>query len=285
MKNAKNKEGQGNLSVRMRICLFLLAFLILAFIPPGRGLYPAPMTPESGSIKVTILYDNYSALEGTKTDWGFSCLVEGADKTILFDTGTQGDILWHNIKALNVDIDKVDLIVISHLHGDHTGGLASVLEKNPRVTVYLPASAPEAFVQSIQKAGASVERAKDPQEISKNVYLTGEMRDRANEQSLFLETGQGVVIMTGCAHPGIVSIIKKAMEIIPKKPYAVFGGFHLGDRSNEEILAIIQEFRKSGVSKCGPTHCSGDQAIKLFKQEYGPDFLTLGTGRILEFPW
>lgn len=269
----------------MKTSVFLLVLLILAFIPLSSGLRVAAATPESGSIKITILYDNYCALEGTKTDWGFSCLVEGADKTILFDTGTQGDILWHNIKALKVDIDKVDLIVISHMHGDHTGGLNSVLEKNPRVTVYLPASAPEAFVQGVQKAGASVERAKDPQEISRNVYLTGEMRGPANEQSLFLETSQGLVIVTGCAHPGIVSIIKKAMEIIPKKPYAVLGGFHLGGKSKEEILAIIQEFRKAGVSKCGPTHCTGDQAIGLFKEEYGQDFLAMGTGRVLEFPW
>ncbi len=269
----------------MRTLISVMTFLILAFFLLSSGFNSAEMTAESGSIKITILYDNYSAMEGTKTDWGFSCLIEGADKTILFDTGTQGDILWHNIDAMKVDVDKVDLIVISHLHGDHTGGLASVLKKNPRVTVYLPASAPESFVQSIQQTGASVERAKEPEEIAKNVHLTGEMRGPANEQSLFLETSRGLVIVTGCAHPGIVSIINKAIEIVPKKPYAVFGGFHLVDKSNEEIQAIIRDFRKAGVLKCGPTHCTGDKAIGLFKQEYGQDFLAMGTGRILEFSW
>ena len=269
----------------MRNITFVLTFLILASFPLDSGANPAAVIPESGRIKITILYDNYLAKEGTKTDWGFGCLIEGTDKTILFDTGTQADILWHNIEALNANIDEVDLIVISHMHGDHTGGLASVLQKNPRVTVYLSASAPESFVQRIQESGASVEKAEEPQEIAKNVYLTGEMKGRANEQSLFLDTSQGLVIMTGCAHPGIVSIIKKAIEIVPKKPYAVFGGFHLGDKSDEEILAIIQEFRTAGVKKCGATHCTGDKAIELFKQEFGPDFLAMGTGRILEFSW
>lgn len=269
----------------MRNLTSVLIFLILAFFLLSSGFNSAAITPKSGSIKITILYDNYSAMEGTKTDWGFGCLIEGTDKTILFDTGTKGNILWHNIGALKVDIDKLDLIVISHMHGDHMGGLASVLEKNPRVTVYLPSSSPESSIQSIEQAGASVERVKEPKEIAKNVYLTGEMRGPANEQSLFLDTSQGLVIVTGCAHPGIVSIIKKAVEIVPKKPYAVIGGFHLLDKSNEEIQAIIRDFRKAEVSKCGPTHCTGDKAIEFFRQEYGQDFLAMGTGRILEFSW
>lgn len=269
----------------MRTLISVKILLLSAFFLPRSGFNSAAMVPESGGIKITVLYDNYSAMEGTKTDWGFGCLIEGADKTILFDTGTQGDILWHNIDALKVDIDKVDLIIISHMHGDHTGGLASVLKKNPRVTVYLPASSPETFVRSIQQAGASVERAKEPKEIAKNVHLTGEMKGPANEQSLLLKTSRGLVIVTGCAHPGIVSIIKKAIEIVPNKPYAVLGGFHLVDKSDEEIQAIVREFRTSGVSKCGSTHCTGDKAIGLFKQEYGQDFLAMGTGRILEFSW
>ena len=75
------------------------------------------------AFKVTILYDNYVYTESTKADLGFACLIEGAEKTILLDTGTKPDILWYNIKTLDVDVSELDQIVLSHIHGDHTGGL------------------------------------------------------------------------------------------------------------------------------------------------------------------
>jgi len=238
-----------------------------------------------GSVRVTILYDNYQGAPGTEADWGFSCLVEGLEKTILFDTGARGDILLHNMKVLEVDINEIDQIVISHLHGDHTGGLASVLERNSKVVVYVPYSAPDSFVRRIQSAGARTVRVEGPEQIDSNVHLTGEMSGPGNEQSLIIDTSRGLVVITGCSHPGIVAIIKRAMEIIPKVPYAVFGGFHLGGDPESVINSIIRDFRNSGVVKCGACHCTGDRAINMFKKEYGQDFLPMGTGKVLEFPW
>lgn len=101
-------------------------------------------------LKFTILYDNYLHKEGTKPDWGFSCLIEGAEKTILFDTGTNPEILMHNVEQLEVDLEKVEQIVISHVHYDHTGGLNAVLEKNHEVSVYLPVSFPYEFVRNVE---------------------------------------------------------------------------------------------------------------------------------------
>lgn len=235
-------------------------------------------------VKFTILYDNYLYKEGTKTDWGFSCLIEGTEKTILFDTGTQPDILMHNVQQLNVDLNQIELIVISHIHHDHTGGLSTVLDKNHDVTVYLPISFPSEFVQNVEKSKAKVVSVDNPVEICQDVYLTGEMGEQIKEQSLIINTKKGLVIVTGCSHQGIVNILKRAKEMLDKPIYLVFGGFHLGAKQDSELQEILQSFKELGVLNCGATHCTGEKAIALFKKAYGDNYLSMGTGRILIIP-
>ncbi|MBN1271211.1 MAG: ankyrin repeat domain-containing protein [Candidatus Aminicenantes bacterium] len=233
-------------------------------------------------LKFTILYDNYVSREGTKSDWGFSCLIEGAEKTILFDTGTRSDILWHNIKEVDVDASRVDQIVISHIHLDHTGGLFSVLEKHHDVEVYLPHTFPYDFFRRVDKSGARSQPVNQPVQICENVYSTGEMGDRIKEQSLIINTQKGLIIVTGCSHQGIVNILDRAREMFDSPIYLVFGGFHLGGTPRAELEKIVQSFKDKGVVKCGATHCTGDEAIGMFKEAYGENYVSLGTGRVLE---
>jgi len=239
---------------------------------------------EESSMQMTILYDNYAKVTGTKSDWGFSCLIEGAEKTILFDTGTKPEILMQNIEALNVDPNSIDLIVISHNHGDHTGGLRTILEKNSKVKVYLPFSTPASFIESIQSTGATVFTEKDPKQILDGVYLTGEMGTDILEQSLILDTPKGLVVVTGCSHQGIVNILERTKEIVNKNIYLVFGGFHLLRHSEEMVKDIISKFKSNGVQKCGCTHCTGDEAIQLFKDAFGDNFVQMGTGKVISVP-
>jgi len=233
-------------------------------------------------IKMTILYDNYIFTGDTKSDWGFACLIEGIERTILFDTGTKSDILWYNVEKLNVDLNKVEQIVISHNHGDHTGGLLSVLEKNSDVSVFLPVSFADEYVSSVEGAGSKVIAVDQPQEICKDVYLTGEMGQEIKEQSLILDTTKGLVIVTGCSHQGIVNILKKAKEILDKDIYLVFGGFHLMRHSDEQVKEIIQEFKNLDVKLCGATHCTGDKAIAMFKEAFGENYVQMGVGKVIE---
>ena len=235
-------------------------------------------------VKFTILYDNYLYKEGTKSDWGFSCLIEGTEKTILFDTGTQPNILMHNVEQMNVDLKKVEQIVISHDHGDHTGGLTDVLKINPNVSVYLPVSFPYEFVRKVEKFNAHVENVVEPVEICDNVFLTGEMGVRIKEQSLIINTQKGLVIVTGCSHQGIVNILKRAKEIMDKPIYLVFGGFHLGGTPDKTVQKIILSFKEMGVVKCGATHCTGDNAIGMFKEAFGENYIPMGTGKVFEIP-
>jgi 7,8-dihydropterin-6-yl-methyl-4-(beta-D-ribofuranosyl)aminobenzene 5'-phosphate synthase len=169
-------------------------------------------------------------------------------------------------------------VVISHNHGDHTGGLLAFLGKNSNVSVYLPPSCSEVFVQKVEKTGARIITTKAPVEICKGVYLTGPMGTQIIEQSMIVDTAEGTVVITGCAHPGIVEIVQKSKAILPKDIHLVFGGFHLPRKSDVELKLIISEFRKLGVKKAGPTHCTGDRAIQIFKQAYGPDFVRMGVG-------
>ena len=238
---------------------------------------------EKNPIKMTVLYDNYVFTEGTKNAWGFSCFIEGTEKNILFDTGGEDEILMFNIDKLNINTESVEMIVISHNHWDHTGGLFTFFEKKSGIPVYLPHSFPEEFIDNVKDAGASVILINEPAKICNGVYSTGEMEGRVNEQSLIVKTNKGIVVVTGCSHPGIVNIIKKAQEIMGEEIYLVFGGFHLKDHSIKATKEIISQFRELGVKKCGATHCTGDKQINLFKEAYGNDYIEMGTGRVLEF--
>lgn len=240
-------------------------------------------TIEKKTVKMTVLYDNYVFTEGTKTAWGFSCFIEGTEKIILFDTGGEGEVLMFNIDKLNINPESVEMIVISHNHWDHTGGLFAFLEKKSGIPVYLPHSFPGEFVDKVKDAGASVILINEPAEICKDVFSTGEIEGPVNEQSLIVNTNKGIVVVTGCSHPGIVNIVKKAQEIMGEEVYLVFGGFHLMRHSEKDVKEIISQFRELGVKKCGATHCTGDKQIDLFKEAYGNDYIEMGTGRVLEF--
>ena len=230
---------------------------------------------------LTILYDNYIFDKDLKSDWGFSCFIKGTEKTILFDTGTKGELLLDNITKLKIDPKDAELIVLSHIHNDHTGGLLSFLEKNDNVSVYIPESFPANFVKSIKQMKAQVIPVDKPVEICKNVFLTGEMGSRVIEQSLVVNTDRGMIVITGCAHPGIVEILKKAKEIIDNDIYLVLGGFHLLEKSEKEIQEIIKKFKKLGVQRVGATHCTGDKAISLFKRAFGDNYVQMGVGKVV----
>ena len=238
--------------------------------------------PSSRTLRFTILYDNYLHHDGTKPDWGFSCLIEGTEKTILFDTGTQPQILLHNIQALNVDLNKVEQVVISHNHGDHTGGLPAVLGRNPNVTVYFPISFPEEFSRRVVSLNGKAQAVDRSVEICRHVYLTGEMGDEIKEQSLVIDAPRGLIIVTGCSHQGILNILKRAKEILDKPIDLVFGGFHLGGKSDAEMRKIIAGFKEFDVRRCGATHCTGDAQIAMFKNAFGENYVPMGTGRVIE---
>lgn len=251
-------------------------------------------TKAAEGLTITVLYDNNEHDERAdkrhplETAWGFSCLVEGLEETILFDTGGDGAMLLRNMRTLGIDPRDVDVVVISHVHGDHVGGLSGFLEENAdrrhpgAITVYLPHSFPESIKDATRETGAELVEVHKPVEICERVFSTGELGDWIKEQSLVIETSRGLVVITGCAHPGVVNIVRRAKELVGEEVHLVLGGFHLGGASETEIAGIVEEFQRLGVQKVAPCHCSGDVARELFREAYGEDFIPAGVGSQLE---
>ncbi|GAG60652.1 unnamed protein product [marine sediment metagenome] len=238
-------------------------------------------TAAAKDLSITVSYDNNPYKERLKTAWGFSCVIRGTEKTILFDTGGDGSILLTNMEELGINPKEVDLVVLSHIHGDHVGGLSSFLRKNPEVVVYLPKSFPKGFKDEVKGYGAKIVEVQEPLKICEGVYSTGELGTWIKEQSLIIHTEKGLIVITGCAHPGIVKIVDKAIDLVKDDVLLVMGGFHLGGESRGEIENIVSSIRKLGVSYVGPCHCSGDTARQLFKEEYGENFINVGVGRVI----
>jgi 7,8-dihydropterin-6-yl-methyl-4-(beta-D-ribofuranosyl)aminobenzene 5'-phosphate synthase len=235
-------------------------------------------------VKLTVLYNNIPFNRSLKTDWGFSCLVQGMEKTILFDTGSDGDILLSNMKTLGLDPGLVDLVVISHTHSDHTWGLWELLSENANVTFYVPGSFPSSFQEKITQAGAGVISVSAPTEIIKGVYTTGEMGETIVEQSLVVESEQGLILITGCAHPGIVEIAGKAKEIGNQRILLAMGGFHLMGYGTHQLRTIAAELAEIGIKKIAPSHCTGADAIRIFRELWKDDFVDGGCGATVVIP-
>ena len=232
-------------------------------------------------LTITVVHDNYPCVDSLRTAWGFSALVTGAAKTILFDTGCDGTLLLENMTRLQIDPGRIEVVVLSHVHKDHTGGLTGLLQANPRVQVYLPAAFPARFKDAVRGYGATVVEIGGPQEICKDVYTMGVLGRRVKEQALAIRTQRGLVVLTGCAHPGIVPILKRVRRLHEEDILLVMGGFHLEWVTKWKVEAIIAAFRGQGVRYVAPTHCSSDKARQLFQQSYGPSCLDMGVGRTI----
>jgi 7,8-dihydropterin-6-yl-methyl-4-(beta-D-ribofuranosyl)aminobenzene 5'-phosphate synthase len=235
-------------------------------------------TPIS-DLTITIIYDNNHFKEGLETAWGFSCILNKTEKTILFDTGGDGSLLMRNMKKLKVDPKTIDSIVLSHIHGDHTGGLKTFLAESHKVIVYVLKSFPANFKKDVEKYGAEMIEVHEPLKICENVYSTGELGMGIKEQSLIIHTNKGLIVITGCAHPGILKIVNEAKNLINDDVLFVMGGFHLGSKSKSQIEEIIASFKNLGVQYVGPCHCSGDPARILFENEYEKHFIKIGVGK------
>jgi len=250
-------------------------------------------TPGLKNLTITVTYDNNPCEQRLETEWGFAAFitrtdsqprfaagVAGAWKNILFDTGG-GRLLLENMEKLAIEPNSVDVVVLSHIHPDHTGGLAGFLEKNLNVTVYLPKSFPKKFKDNVRDHGAGIIEVEESMQICENVYSTGLLGRLIQEQSLIIRTDKGLVVIIGCAHPGIVNIINTVKDLMEDDIFLVMGGFHLEWASKGRIEKIISIFKQLGVFHVGPCHCSGHKARSLFEKHFGSNYINIGAGKVI----
>jgi 7,8-dihydropterin-6-yl-methyl-4-(beta-D-ribofuranosyl)aminobenzene 5'-phosphate synthase len=288
--------------------LWILAFA-LVFVAP---------VPCRAQDRVTILYDAFGESKELTKDWGFSALVEHNGKRILFDTGNDAGNFEHNVKALGIDLTKLDFVVISHRHADHTTGLRYVLSVNPKVTVYVPADGANGFGGSpIPKTFLRADDSLPPNmryfggaepdhfasgklydagnfvlvnqltEVSPGIFLVRTVSQKQGtlelpELTLAIKRPNGLLLVDGCSHAGIEAILQAASTVDPRTEI-VFGGLHLVTTPVEEIEALVENLKtKWKVERIAPGHCTGEPAFARLRKAYGDDYLYAGLGTKLE---
>jgi len=286
----------------LRIIAILLVLLCLAAVPCR------------AQDKVTILYDAFGESKQLTRDWGFSALVEHHGKRILFDTGNDAAIFEHNVQALGVDLTKLDFVVISHRHADHTTGLRYVLQVNPGVTVYVPADGgngfggadfPKAFLKDDDSLPANMKYfggttpehfawgklydtgnfvlVSQTMEVSPGISLVRTVSQKKGtlelpELTLAIKRPNGLLLVDGCSHAGLEAILEAASAVDPRTEI-VFGGLHLVTAPVEEIDVLAENLKtRWKVRKIAPGHCTGEPAFARLKKAYGENYLYAGLG-------
>jgi len=227
---------------------------------------PSPPCPAMvEDVVLTVVYDNNPGEPELASEWGFACLVEGPERPVLFDTGGSGTTLLGNLARLGVDVGGLGAVLLSHAHLDHTGGLQALLEVRPDLPVFAtPSVAAELTVKPDDLVVVS-----GPLSIARGVCSTGEIAGEMPEQALVVSTPRGLVVMTGCAHPGIVEVVRRVKEAFGAEVLLVAGGFHLRRADEATVDATVTALHDLGVRHVAPCHCTGDAARAVFARVFG----------------
>jgi 7,8-dihydropterin-6-yl-methyl-4-(beta-D-ribofuranosyl)aminobenzene 5'-phosphate synthase len=269
--------------------------------------------------RVTILYDAFGDAPAMTRDWGFAALIEYGGKRILFDSGNDSKVFAHNVQAVGVDLTRLDFVLISHRHLDHTAGLSYLLSVNPGVRIYAPkenfgmfgSSLPSTFYRKDESlpqsmryyeggppetmtfgtawVGARFEPVDRTIEVTPGFHILSLVSDKPGtkelrELSLLIRTPQGAVVVAGCSHPGIDKIVEAATAIDPRV-HLVMGGFHLPAAPDDEIARISTTLHDTyKVGRLAPGHCTGEPAFALFRKTWGDHYIYAGVGSVIELP-
>ena len=271
---------QDPVRIATSLAVLWLAVGAAATAPPG---LPAMERGQDPGVRITYLYDNTASVPDVRADWGFACLVEGRGARLLFDTGTKPDVLTHNAQALHVDLGRLDAVVLSHDHGDHTAGFPS-LGPRPGLPVFHAQGFSPAVVAALRASGARLVPVSKSVEVLPGFHTSDEFGTTIKEEALLVDTPDGVVVIVGCAHPGIVPMLKQIAASTGRPINAVLGGFHLVQTPADEVKRIVTAFQELGVGRVGPTHCTGPDAIARFKEAYGDRYIQGGVGTVVSAP-
>ncbi len=245
---------------------------------PTPSLQATPtLQPTPGPITLTLVYDNRSFDARLTTDWGLASVIEDGPTTVLFDTGGTGAILLDNLHLLEIDVRHIDAVILSHSHSDHTGGLPALLAAITP-TLYAPSAVLRALPLTA-RARAELIDTDHPTAITARLQTTGMLGASILEQALIIKTAQGLSVLTGCAHPGIVEIVRQVGQW--GQVDLIVGGFHLLEASPTQVANVIEELQALGVRRVAPTHCTGEPAIAQFRAAFADNFIEAGAGAVI----
>jgi len=268
-------------------------------------------------LEISVLSENTVEKRQLLAEHGLSFYFKYNEKEYLFDTG-QGEVLFSNAEKMDIDLQNIDTVFLSHGHDDHTGGLKKLLKLKPEIRVFAHS---DIFQPKYKKAAASLEfigtdldksdinnftAAENTKAAAAGIYNTGEIpapretyiNERyvvKNEQgeitdpfdddtSVYLETESGIVILLGCSHKGVKNIIEEIRGSVgDKKIAAVLGGMHLKRAGRAEINELIEYFRELDLELLAPMHCTGRQAAAMFKEALGDTVKLASVGDNFEF--
>ena len=269
--------------------------------------------------RITILHDAFGRRPGLRKEWGFAALVEAGGRRILFDTGNSSPTFAANCDALGVDLSRLDYAVISHRHGDHTSGLRHLLEVNPGLTIYTPdetygvfgsslfgnfyprchalpswfqyydGKPPEVIRHGSAWPDAKFQWIKETTELSPGIHAVAVVSDvpgtrEMRELSLAIGSGDAIVLVVGCSHPGIEKILEAARPLAPRIS-CIFGGLHLVLTPEADVrrrvLALRDQWR---VERMAPGHCTGEPGFAAILEAFGDRCVFAGLGETVELP-
>jgi len=232
------------------------------------------------AVRISVLYDNIQYDRRCATAWGYAALIERGEHIYLFDTGGDGPTLLGNMRQLGVDLARVEAVILSHAHGDHTGGLIDLLRTGIEPPVYLLPSFPAELKSAVARMTEVIEVAPG-QAIGAGVYVTGEVHGTVPEQAAIVTSDSGLVVLTGCAHPGVVTLVDRAKTLVGESVHLVMGGFHLASTSSERVESIATDLLGLGFGMVAPSHCTGEAALAAFGARFGARFVESGAGRVV----
>lgn len=247
----------------------------------SQNLISAPLSLEA--IRVIMIYNNIGHVDKLESKWGLSMWIENNEAAILFDTGGDPSILMSNLQNSEINLEKLSTIVISHKHWDHVNGLPEILQKtNKTLSVYVPKVDLETI--RIKESKAKWIGVNDPVFINEHLWSTGQMRGMTPygeifEQSILITKDRFMYLITGCSHPGIVEIVERVKKYHPSKTLEfIIGGFHLLWHSAQDVKDISMKLKNLHVKNIAPSHCTGEQAMDIFKYEWEKHYIDFNIG-------
>ena len=248
-------------------------------------------TADAVGNSITVVSDHQAgrskAEQLAKGDLSLYVKVNGS--VILFDTGDKTSPVLQNLEELGLDATLIDAVVLSHSHSDQIHGeLSHVLTViSSKTKIYVPAPAGEAV--SLKNPGANVVPVSKPTRVLPGAWLVGPLQvgsaeGTAAEQALVLDQHDGLVVIVGCSFPGVASVVQQVKEVFGHRRIKLLaGGFHLRGTSKKEIREISLNLQQKGVKGLALSQCTGDPALKIFRQEWGDRVVSLEFGSTVNF--